>query len=109
MHLASVKAAVDIDHTNDSFSFAAALDVEAGFHSHGSVSLGITLSYDVSASVYLIAYLSIGYNNGLTLGGDVAAGASASLTLSADFGFLGSASVGLSVCLAGDLDIKYEN
>ncbi|CCW35305.1 hypothetical protein CTKA_02610 [Chthonomonas calidirosea] len=108
LNFASVKAAVDIDHTNDSFSFAAALDVEAGFHSSGSVGWGITLDYDVSASAYFKAYVSIGYNNGLTFGGFVAAGASASIELSAHIVFA-TVSAGLSAYLNGALGIQYQN
>jgi hypothetical protein len=109
LNIASVQGAADIDFVNGKPSFAAALLWKAGFHSSGSVDFGITLSYDVSASAYAEAYLSLGYQNEPTFGGFVALGASASVTLSADFGFLGSATVGLSAYFNGFLGVQYQN
>ncbi|HLI49824.1 MAG TPA: hypothetical protein VKV18_14215, partial [Chthonomonas sp.] len=106
--IASVQGAADIDFVNGNPSCAAALLWQAGFHSSGSVDFGITLSYDVSASAYAEAYLSIAYQNGLSFGGFVAVGASASVTLSADFGIFGSASVGLSAYFNGFLGVQYQ-
>lgn len=105
----SVHGATDLDINNGQPSFATALLWQAGFHSSGSVDFGITLSYEVSASAYAEAYLSIAYQNGLSFGGFVALGASASVKLSADFGILGSASVGLSAYFNGFLGVQYQN